>query len=335
MRSSVPIYKDHAESHLADTCQPLVEAVVRGEARLSALVHGHYPGRRLPPAELPGVKTVGYWDARCPQTWGLPWHRNEGVEITFLESGRGGFAVDDREYRLQPDALTVTRPWQLHRVGDPTIGPSKLHWLIVDVGVRRPNQAWKWPEWIMLSRLDREELAAILRQTDRPVWKASGEVRHCFRAMAAAVESDRDGSHLSVLTIRINELLLLLLNLFRKQKPILDEALTSTTRTVQLFLDDIRVHPEHLALEWTVPEMANSCGLSVTQFIQVVKRLTNRTPSQFLTACRLQLAEELLRASTPTSVTEVAQRCGFSTSQYFSVVFGRRHGCSPGEFRKK
>jgi AraC family L-rhamnose operon regulatory protein RhaS len=335
VRSPVPIYKDHDESYLADSCQPLVEAVEEGQARLEALVRGHYPGRKLPPGELAGVKTVGFWDIQGPQPWGLPWHRNEGVEITFLESGRNGFGVDDRSYVLQPDALTVTRPWQQHRVGDPDISAGKLHWLIVDVGVRRPNQPWRWPEWIMLSRPDREELAAILRQTDRPVWKASGEIRHCFRAIGNAVESDRNGSSLSALAIRINELLLLVLNLFRRQKPLLDEALTSTARTVQLFLDDIRLCPGHLALEWTVPEMANSCGLSVTQFIEVVKRLTNRTPLQFLNDRRLELAERLLREPAAASISEVAQSCGFSTSQYFAAVFSRKHGCSPTEFRAK
>ena len=329
----VPIYKDHDESYVADSCQPLVQAVENSEARLEALVHGHYPGRKLPPGELAGIKSVGFWDTHNPQTWGLPWHRNEGIEITFLESGKNGFGVDDRAYTLQPDALTVTRPWQRHRVGDPTTGAGKLHWLIIDVGVRRPNQPWRWPEWMMLSRPDREELAAILRQTDRPVWRASGGIRHCFRAIGSAVESDREGSHLSALAIRINELLLLLLNLFRKQKPPLDEALTSTARTIQLFLDDIRMHPEHLALEWTVPEMAHSCGLSLTQFIQVVKRLTNCTPLQFLNDRRLELAERLLRHSELASISEVAQGCGFSTSQYFAVVFSRKHGCSPTEFR--
>src|SRR5207249_3334840 len=113
--------------------------------------------RKLPAGELCGIKSIGYWDALGPQTWGLPWHRNEGVEVTFLESGRLGFAVDGREYALQPDALTVTRPWQSHRVGNPLIGPGKLHWLILDVGVRRPNQAWRWPDWVMLKGADREE----------------------------------------------------------------------------------------------------------------------------------------------------------------------------------
>lgn len=87
MAKPVPIYRNHEETYQADTCSPLVDAVACGQVRLAALVHGHYPGRKLPSGELPGVKTVGYWDAAQDQAWGLPWHRNEGIELTFLERG--------------------------------------------------------------------------------------------------------------------------------------------------------------------------------------------------------------------------------------------------------
>jgi AraC-like DNA-binding protein len=335
MRHPVPIFRNHEGSFEADTCQPLVEAAQRGEVKLHALVHGHYPGCPLPPGELPGMKTVGFWDARQCQTWGLPWHRNEGIEITFLESGRLAFAVDDREYALQPDALTITRPWQKHRLGDPCVGAGRLHWLILDVGVRRPNQSWKWPGWIMLREPDRTELAGILRQTDRPVWKASTEIRHCFHSIAAAIESDQKGSSISTLTIRVNELLLLFLTLFRKKKPALNESLTTSRRTVELFLADLEAHPEHLALEWSVGEMAESCGLGVTQFVQIVRQLTNLTPLQHLNHQRLERAAVLLHAGHVRSITDLAHVCGYASSQYFATAFHRRFGCPPSLFRER
>jgi AraC family L-rhamnose operon regulatory protein RhaS len=277
---------------------------------------------------------VGYWDAQGIQDWGLPWHRNEGIEIMFLESGKITFAVGAKDHLLHPDALTIARPWETHRVGDPNIHAGTLHWLILDVGVRRPNQSWKWPEWIMLSGPDKKELTDMLRQTDQPVWKASGEIRHCFQEIARAVESDRTGSHISVLTIRINEMLLLLLMLLRKHKPRLDESMTSTLRTVELFLDDLCKHPAHLQLEWTLEEMGDSCGLGTTQFVHLVKQITNMTPLQYLNHCRIEHAAVLLRARQAMSITEVAQICGFSSSQYFATVFGRKYGYSPSDFRR-
>lgn len=328
----VPIYRSPGHLYKADTCQPLVCAVEARKVQLEALAHGHYPGRRLPAGSLPGLKTVGYWDAADDQDWGLSWHRNEGVELTFLERGSVGFDVEQHSCTLQPDDITVTRPWQRHRVGTPNVLAGRLHWLILDVGVRRPNQSWRWPSWLLLSRADLRELTGILRQTDQPVWKANAEVRRCFQTIAQAVKTDRAGSNLSRLSVRVNELFVLLLDLFRRHEIVLDESLTSSRRTVELFLADLKRHPEHLTLDWSIQEMARSCGLGATQFIHHVRLITNMTPAQYVNRCRLELAARLLQNESST-VTAVAIECGFSSSQYFATVFQRRYGCSPREYR--
>ncbi|MEK7995240.1 MAG: AraC family transcriptional regulator [Planctomycetota bacterium] len=335
MPKTIPIYKDHDETYRADSCLPLVEAAARREVRLEALRHGHYPGRRLPSAALSGVKMVGFWDAEDDQSWGLPWHRNEGIEFTFLESGSLRFAVDNREYLLEPDHLTVTRPWQLHRVGNPHVAASRLHWLIIDVGVRRPNQAWKWPPWLLLTQPDLKELTNILRHNEHPVWKATREIRDCHRAISRAVKSDRDGSTVSRLTLRINDLFLLLLEMFRANEIRLDQSLSSSRRTVQLFLADLQAQPEHLALKWTLKGMADSCGLGATQFVHHVRALTNMSPAHFLCHSRLDLASRLLRERREATILDVALECGFSSSQYFATVFARRFGCAPREFERR
>lgn len=330
---AVPVFRSAEEQFAADACQPLVTAASREEIELQALVHGHYPGRRLPSGVMQGVKTVGYWNAVEPQSWGLSWHRNEGVELTYLESGTLDFGAEEQAYGLSAGHLTITRPWQRHRIGNPVIGPSRLNWLILDVGVRRPNQPWRWPPWIVLQPSDLEELANVLRCTEQHIWRASGEIRHCFLAIAEAVEASNWESHLSHLTVRINELLLLVLELLRSQNPRLNLELTSSHRTVKLLLDDLATHPECLSEEWTLTRMAESCGLGVTQFVQVVKQLVNKTPFDYLNHHRLNHAARLLRTSPKESITEIAQICGFSTSQYFGTVFRRHYGCTPSAFR--
>ena len=108
-----------AEKFRADSCEPLKSAVARKEIAFNALARGAYPGTALPPKTLEGITTVGYWDAKSNQTWGLDWHRNEGIELTYLARGRIAFAVDNTAFPLSHGHLTVTRPWQLHRVGNP------------------------------------------------------------------------------------------------------------------------------------------------------------------------------------------------------------------------
>ena len=88
-----PIYREHGKAFRADTCRPVAKAVADGKIGYAALVRGHYPGRKLPATALPGLRNLGFWSIESPQGWGLGWHRNEGVEITFLENGRLDFAV--------------------------------------------------------------------------------------------------------------------------------------------------------------------------------------------------------------------------------------------------
>jgi len=335
MTRPVPIYRDHDEAYQADSCAPVVAAIAKGQLRSFTLVHGHYPGRQLPQDALPGIKTVGYWDAGHDQDWGLEWHRNEGIEFTYLENGTLGFAVSGREFLLEPGDLTITRPWQEHRVGLPLVTRSRLHCLILDVGVRRPNQEWKWPRWLMLDSSDLEQLTDILRHNEQSVWKTSQPVRRCLEAIGHAVESDQAGSSISRLTVRINDFLLELLDMLRQRDVGLDRSLTSSRRTVELFLEDVRDHPERLESDCRVADMAASCGLGTTQFISQVKRLTNMTPAQYLNHCRLERAEKLLREQPGQSITSVALACGFYSGQYFATLFRRSFGRSPHEIRNR
>jgi AraC-like DNA-binding protein len=331
----IPIYRDHDEIYRADSCGPLAAAAASGSLGLHALSHGHYPGRPFPPSALPGLKMIGYWDAHEDQDWGLPWHFNEGVEITLLETGSLEFAVDGREHLLTPDSLTVARPWQRHRVGKPNVTVSRLHWLILDVGVRRPNQEWKWPSWLLLSQPDIEELTNILRHSETCVHRALPGFRECFLQVSSAVENDRGGSGLSRIAIGINDLLFRLLDTFRNKRLKLDHTLSSSRRTVELFLKDLRTNPEHLAIDWSVEEMASSCGLRTTQFVHHIRCLTNMSPNDFLNHSRLTHATFLLRNHPEMNITDIALESGFSSSQYFATVFGRRFGCTPTQFRAK
>ena len=329
----IPIYREQRQTYQPDTCQPLVRAVEAGQIYHAVLARGQYPGRRLSRRALPGVKVVGFWDAEQRQDWGLDWHRNEGIELTFLESGTLGFAVEGQEFQLKSGDLTVTRPWQQHRVGNPHIGAGRLHFLILDVGVRRPHQSWRWPTWIVLTAEDLRQLTDILRHNEQPVWRGTSEVARCFHRIAAAVEADRDGSSLSSLAVQINQLLLSVLTMLRRHDVQLDESLSSTRRTVELFWRDLEQNADHLALEWSVHGMARRCGMGVTNFIHHTRQLTNLTPIQYLNRCRLAAAARLLRERPDHSITRIALACGFTSGQYFATLFRRHFGVAPRTFR--
>jgi AraC family L-rhamnose operon regulatory protein RhaS len=332
----VPIFEGSEDTYQADTCVPLTRAVEAGEIRLESCVHGHYPGRKLPRGTLSRVKSVGFWDATHDQAWGLAEHHNEGIELTFLETGGLGFAVNNTEFQLEADDLTITRPWQQHRVGLPNVTAGRLHWLILDVGVRRPDQPWHWPSWSVLAKDDLDELTQILRHNEHPVWHSTVDVRRCFQRIAKTIESydTATARGVSRLTVQLNDLLLCVLEMLREHSIVLDETLSETKRSVSLFLNDLAQNTPLLRREWTVREMATSCGLGVTQFIHYCRLITNMTPVKYLNQCRLDAAKQILQRQPESTITAIAAECGFSSSQYFATAFHRQFGMSPTAYLK-
>lgn len=324
------VFSSPSATYHADRCEPLRAAVRRGEVHLNALVHRGYPGRSLPADLLPEVSTVGFWDATGNQTWGLDWHRNEGIELTFLARGQTAFRVDDESFQLESGHLTITRPWQRHRVGNPLIGPSRLCWLILDVGVRRPDQKWRWPGWMILSSEDQSRLTTLLSHNEQAVWQANDEIAACFERLAALAQTREPSRAQTRLQLYINELFITVRELLEDHNVRLDARLTSTRRSVELFLNSL---PEHLREDWTLDQMAYQCGLGATAFSNYCRQITNLTPAKYLAHCRIEAAKKLLREHSAMSITDVALACGFQTSQYFATAFHHNTRLSPRAWR--
>lgn len=161
------------------------------------------------------------------------------------------------------------RPWQLHKLGNPNINIGRLYWIILDVEVRNPHQAWDWPDWIMLSQKDLKELTDLLRQNEQAVWRTHPKIGACFREIGKAVREDFFGNCESELTILINDLLLNILYLLRKGGISLDKTLIESKRSANLFLAEL---PAHIDRNWTLQAMAEYCNLGTTRFVHFCKK---------------------------------------------------------------
>ena len=328
-----PVYRTGGRVYRTDTCRPQVDALRAGKIAYHALARGTYPGARLPPRALPGVSCVGYWDAIGAQDWGLELHRNEGIEIACMETGGMPYVVDGVRHTLRAGDLTITRPWQLHCHGHPRIGPGRIHWVIIDVGVRRPHETWRWPPWLILSAEDLAELARRLRSNERAVWKADEPLVESFRAIARTLSDHPPRACISPVAVHLNALLLHLLELLRGDRSPAPAALAPAERTVELFLRDLEENPASLGREWTLESMAQECGLRATAFAKYCRRLMNTSPLHHLNRLRLARAALLLRTAPRRTVTEVAFDVGFHSSQYFSTQFHRHFRCTPKAYR--
>ena len=329
---SKPTYESRRARYEIDRCEPQTRAIQSGRINFHALTKGHYPGTPVPENVLSGLNSIGFWNAGGVQDWGLDEHRNEGIEIMFLETGAMAFSADHKRHNLRAGHFTITRPWQLHKLGEPNIGPGRLHWLILDVGVRRPHQNWQWPSWIVLTPEDLAELTRKLRHDEDPVWTATPAITQSFREIARTVENWGRPHCVSRLAANLNLLFLGILDALSEQQTHETPDLTSRQRTVQLFLREIEEHLAVCSEPWTIETMAEHCGMGVTAFSKYCRELVNSGPMEYLNHCRLDRAAQQLRENKGASVTEIALACGFNSSQYFATRFRRRFHVSPREF---
>ena len=83
----------------------------------------------------------------------------------------------------------------------------------------------------------------------------------------------------------------------------------------------------------TLDDLATEADMSPKYFCRAFRRITGRTPVDYLNYYRVECAGELLRM-TEEPVTEVALSCGFNDLSYFSRAFRKYKGVSAQKYRK-
>lgn len=81
-------------------------------------------------------------------------------------------------------------------------------------------------------------------------------------------------------------------------------------------------------------DIANSVNLSPIYFHNLFKSACGITPHDYLTDCRITEAKKQLWDS-DINLDFIAQNCGFGCAQYFSRIFKKVTGITPGKYRKE
>lgn len=81
-------------------------------------------------------------------------------------------------------------------------------------------------------------------------------------------------------------------------------------------------------------DVSTAVHLCPTYFHTVFTRECGMTPHDYITEYRIHIAKNLL-FTTPLTLCEIAERCGFCNQQYMSSVFKARTGLSPTQCRKE
>ena len=122
----------------------------------------------------------------------------------------------------------------------------------------------------------------------------------------------------------------------RKHLELVETDATNQTKKKEYtgkFMAVCRYIDEHFSEEITLEEVASVAGFSKFHFSRLFKQFTNVSFYKYVNQQRIAHAEELL-SNPDLSVTEIAIRCGFSSTSSFIRMFKQIKNCTPTDFRK-
>ena len=96
----------------------------------------------------------------------------------------------------------------------------------------------------------------------------------------------------------------------------------------------LRMPPRRFSDLLSLQDLADISGYSLSHFKAKFKEYLGIAPAEYISLQKVSAAEQEL-SSTDISVTELAYKLGFSSSNYFCTVFKRLLGISPTDYRKK
>ena len=254
----------------------------------------------------------------------VPWHWHAAVELFYMEKGQLEYTLPGGKYQIQEgmaglinsNVLHATKPIQEH-----CEIIQKLHIFdtsfIAGPAGSRITQKYITPlinsslfECIMIEPKTEKEKKLLERIKDS---FTLNEAQTGYELILR--------NYLSQIWLDIFELV----DLKEKNQPI--EGRNRDGLKAML----VYIH-EHFAEKITIEEVAQVGFVSVRECYRVFNTGIHCTPMDYLNEYRIRMACHLLMNS-GRNITEIAQRCGFGNSSYFTRRFQQKMGCSPSTFR--
>lgn len=241
------------------------------------------------------------------------------LEICFCSKGEQVYKVNNNLYRIKGGELFVTFPGELHGTGEFPEEKGEMYWIIINMAGTGKTQrflhfngplAAEWQRQLL--QLPRHfkgnsRLKAILDQAFQHHAQNSGLLDH----------------------IRVQHLLTGFL------LAVISCSQSVGTRKIEARMEKIDAYIRtHLDEPVMLPVLAAQAGLSLSRFKSWFKEATGTTPLDYVLKQRIQHAQEALQKG-KLSITAIAYEIGFQNAQYFSTVFKKFTGITPGVYKQR
>jgi len=240
------------------------------------------------------------------------------VELVVCLRGNCVYSTPDGEYALKAGGIMVSRPDQPHVLKE-YHKALRMYW----IHFRLPKRG---ESVLGLTQRESAWLTDRLMSFPSRVFRGSEEMRRNFsRIFSIYDKAPRRSAERSVL-------------LKTAVMDILTTALAASMsvpnapkqRVLTELVEQMQRQP---ARRYPLDDLAERCGMSVSNLLLAFRRQTGLSPHAFLLTCRIESAKRLLAEGR--SVSSVSDIVGFSSQKRFSAYFRQAVGWSPREWLKE
>lgn len=255
----------------------------------------------------------------CDSSYTFSGELHDFWEILIVLDGQLQVLADEHVYFLTANQLLFHKPMEFHNLKP--YGDTYSHYFVCSFNTSGDFMKQFSNKLIQLSETQRMEFARILDIVRQEGSDAFHPDIFGFLETAGKdnVLMQRFTNSLELFLIMLSESIMV------APKPIYDnEAL--------LYKKAVNLLDTHLYSAITVDELARQCNVSTSYLKRIFTKFTGIGIHEYFLQSKILCAKKLL--SDGLSVTEVADRLSFSSQNYFSIVFKRKVGISPLQYKK-
>lgn len=263
---------------------------------------------------IPSLPTLGHATNNRAELPLINHYHKDKMEFVILIEGIQKFIASGVEYTLYGGDVFITQPNEEHSTGKSPQSVNEMLWFQIDLSEHTNFLGLNEQNSIHL-------LNRILNFRGRKFQIDRGLINKFVEAFNLLCKNNVNEK------IKGQNLFLYCLLCLLDEKPILITLSSDIDAAKQYILT-------HLTEPIYMDELVGSSGISVSHFKHKFKEQIGLTPREYINHMKIDKAKERV-AKGNESITDIAFDYGFSTSNYFCVVFKQFTGQSPKEYRKQ
>lgn len=245
-------------------------------------------------------------------------HVHEEIELMCVTDGSITYNINGKEIKVSKGQTIFVNSNRMHVSYLKKSKNSSFYVLVVHPFVYSSNPTLynRYCKFI----LENDDIDYLI--LDNPVFET------IFKRMKQAEDAKEEGYQLSLVADSYHVLSLL----YEKAEKNYSTKIEENENTYLLNKMTSYIY-NHYGEKITLKDIADCGHVSTSKCSRIFNQYMNHSPIDFLNLYRLEVSSDLLR-NTKESINNISMICGFDQQSYFTRMFKKEYGCTPGEYRK-